>query len=109
MTDEERNRAQDILDNLLRDEYMRGFQDCLVTSFSKSESESIINELKKQNAMMLDTLKSITKYAKEVDMDCSLLMGSRIISIEERDQKSMWAVPIIKSCEMIAYVEGENQ
>jgi hypothetical protein len=42
-------------------------------------------------------------------MDCSLLMGSRIISIEERDQKSMWANPIIESCEMIAYVEGENQ
>ena len=45
MTDEERNRAQDILDNLLRDEYMRGFQDCLVTSFSKSESESLNEEM----------------------------------------------------------------
>jgi hypothetical protein len=42
-------------------------------------------------------------------MDCSLLMGSRIISIEERDQKSMWANPIIKSCEMIAYVEGDGK
>jgi hypothetical protein len=109
VTNEERNTAQDILDNLLRDEYMRGFQDCLVTSFSKSESESIINELKKQNAMMLETLKRLTKYAKDLDMDCSLLMGSRVISIEERDQKSMWAVPIIKSCEMIAYVEGDGK
>ena len=45
MTNEERNRAQDILDNLLRDEYMRGFQDCLVTSFSKSESESLNEEM----------------------------------------------------------------
>jgi hypothetical protein len=42
-------------------------------------------------------------------MDCSLLMGSRIISIEERDEKSMWAKPIIKSCEMIAYVEGDGK
>ena len=109
MTNEERNKAQDILDGLLRDEYMRGFQDCLVSSLSKSESESIIKKLEKQNEMMLETLKSITKYAKEVDMDCSLLMGSRIISIEERDQKSMWANPIIKSCEMIAYVEGGEE
>ena len=45
MTNEERNRAQDILDNLLRDEYMRGFQDCLVTSLSKSESESTNKEM----------------------------------------------------------------
>ena len=45
MTNEERNRAQDILDGLLRDEYMRGFQDCLVTSFSKSESESLNEEM----------------------------------------------------------------
>ena len=45
MTNEERNRAQDILDNLLRDEYMRGFQDCLVSSFSKSESESLNEEM----------------------------------------------------------------
>jgi hypothetical protein len=45
VTNEERNRAQDILDNLLRDEYMRGFQDCLVSSFSKSESESLNEEM----------------------------------------------------------------
>ena len=45
MTNEERNKAQDILDGLLRDEYMRGFQDCLVTSFSKSESESLNEEM----------------------------------------------------------------
>jgi len=45
VTNEERNKAQDILDNLLRDEYMRGFQDCLVTSFSKSESESLNEEM----------------------------------------------------------------
>jgi hypothetical protein len=45
MTNEERNRAQDILDNLLRDEYMRGFQDCLVSSLSKSESESLNEEM----------------------------------------------------------------
>ena len=56
MTNEERNRAQDILDNLLRDEYMRGFQDCLV---SKSESESIINELKEQNEKMFAIIKSL--------------------------------------------------
>ncbi len=41
MTNEERNRAQNILDGLLRDEYMRGFQDCLVSSLSKSESEPL--------------------------------------------------------------------
>jgi hypothetical protein len=45
MTNEERNKAQDILDGLLRDEYMRGFQDCLVTSFSKSESKSLNEEM----------------------------------------------------------------
>jgi hypothetical protein len=45
VTNEERNKAQDILDGLLRDEYMRGFQDCLVTSFSKSESESLNEEM----------------------------------------------------------------
>ena len=45
MTNEERNRAQDILDGLLRDEYMRGFQDCLVTSLSKSESKSLNEEM----------------------------------------------------------------
>ena len=45
MTNEERNKAQDILDGLLRDEYMRGFQDCLVTSLSKSESKSINEEM----------------------------------------------------------------
>jgi hypothetical protein len=45
VTNEEKNKAQDILDNLLRDEYMRGFQDCLVTSFSKSESESLNEEM----------------------------------------------------------------
>ena len=45
MTNEERNKAQDILDGLLRDEYMRGFQDCLVTSFSKSESEPLNEEM----------------------------------------------------------------
>ena len=45
MTNEERNTAQDILDGLLRDEYMRGFQDCLVTSFSKSKSESLNEEM----------------------------------------------------------------
>jgi hypothetical protein len=39
VTNEERNTAQDILDNLLRDEYMRGVAD------SKSESESIIKKL----------------------------------------------------------------
>ena len=66
-----------------------------------------VKELEKQNAMMLDTLKRLTKYAKDLDMDCSLLMGSRVISTEERDEKSMWAKPIIESCEMIAYVEGE--
>jgi hypothetical protein len=103
LTNEERNKAQDILDNLLRDEYMRGVAD------SKSESESIIKKLEEQNELMLDTLKRLTKYAKSLDMDCSLLMGSRIISIEERDQKSMWANPIIESCEMIAYVEGDGR
>ena len=45
MTNEEKNKAQDILDGLLRDEYMRGFQDCLVTSLSKSESKSINEEM----------------------------------------------------------------
>ncbi len=45
MTNEEKNKAQDILDGLLRDEYMRGFKDCLVTSFSKSESESLNEEM----------------------------------------------------------------
>jgi len=45
VTNEERNRAQDILDGLLRDEYMRGFQDCLVTSLSKSESKSLNEEM----------------------------------------------------------------
>jgi hypothetical protein len=45
VTNEEKNKAQDILDNLLRDEYMRGFQDCLVTSFSKSKSESLNEEM----------------------------------------------------------------
>ena len=45
MTNEERNKAQDILDGLLRDEYMRGFQDCLVTSLSKSKSESLNEEM----------------------------------------------------------------
>ena len=59
MTNEEKNRAQDILDNLLRDEYMRGFQDCLASSFSKSESESIIRKLEKQNELMLSILKDI--------------------------------------------------
>jgi hypothetical protein len=64
MTNEERNRAQDILDNLLRDEYMRGFQDCLVSSFSKSESESIIRKLEKQNELMLSILKDIDTQIK---------------------------------------------
>ncbi len=45
MTNEERNKAQDILDNLLRDEYLRGFQDCLVSSLFKSESESLNKEM----------------------------------------------------------------
>ena len=45
MTNEELNRAQDILDNLLRDEYIRGFQVCLVSSLSKSESESLNEEM----------------------------------------------------------------
>lgn len=103
MTNEERNRAQDILDGLLRDAYSRGVVD------SKLESESIIKKLEKQNTMMLDTLKRLTKYTKALDVDCSLLMGSRVISTEERDEKSMWAKPIIESCEMIAYVEGEKE
>jgi hypothetical protein len=68
-----------------------------------------VKELEKQNTMMLDTLKRLTKYTKALDVDCSLLMGSRVISTEERDQKSMWAKPIIESCEMIAYVEGEGE
>jgi hypothetical protein len=103
VTNEERNTAQDILDGLLRDAYSRGVMD------AKSESESIIKKLEKQNTMMLDTLKRLTKYTKALDVDCSLLMGSRVISTEERDEKSMWAKPIIESCEMIAYVEGDGR
>ncbi len=58
MTNEERNRAQDILDNLLRDAYSRGVVD------SKSESESIIKKLEKQNELMLSILKDIDTQIK---------------------------------------------
>ncbi len=53
MTNEERNTAQDILDSLLRDAYSRGVVD------SKSESESIIKKLEKQNELMLSILRDI--------------------------------------------------
>jgi hypothetical protein len=58
VTNEERNRAQDILDNLLRDAYSRGVVD------SKSESESIIKKLEKQNELMLSILKDIDTQIK---------------------------------------------
>ena len=58
MTNEERNMAQDILDGLLRDAYSRGVVD------SKSESESIIKKLEKQNELMLSILKDIDTQIK---------------------------------------------
>ena len=58
MTNEERNTAQDILDGLLRDAYSRGVVD------SKSESESIIKKLEKQNELMLSILKDIDTQIK---------------------------------------------
>jgi hypothetical protein len=58
VTNEERNTAQDILDGLLRDAYSRGVVD------SKSESESIIKKLEKQNELMLSILKDIDTQIK---------------------------------------------
>ena len=87
MTNEERNRAQDILDNLLRDEYMRGFQDCLVTSFSKSESES--------------TNKEMFAIIKSLVMNRRLIGDSHFEGVRER---------LIDMAETIVNkVEGENQ
>jgi hypothetical protein len=58
VTNEERNTAQDILDSLLRDAYSRGVMD------AKSESESIIKKLEKQNELMLSILKDIDTQIK---------------------------------------------
>jgi hypothetical protein len=58
MTDEERNRAQDVLDNLLRDFYSRGVAD------ATSEYEDIIENLKEQNELMLSILKDIDTQIK---------------------------------------------
>jgi hypothetical protein len=58
VTNEERNTAQDILDGLLRDAYSRGVMD------AKSESESIIKKLEKQNELMLSILKDIDTQIK---------------------------------------------
>ncbi len=103
MTNEERNTAQDILDNLLRDEYMRGVAD------SKSESESIIKKLEEQNELMLAALKRITEYTKWVVAEHEFRIYGRKISIEERDLHGSWHDAIHESCGAIAYVEGEEE
>lgn len=87
MTNEERNKAQDILDGLLRDEYMRGFQDCLVTSLSKSESES--------------TNKEMFAIIKSLVVNRRVIGDSHFEGIRER---------LIDMAETIVNkVEGENQ
>jgi hypothetical protein len=58
MTDEERNRAQDVLDGLLRDVYSRGVAD------ATSEYEDTIDKLKEQNELMLSILKDIDTQIK---------------------------------------------
>jgi hypothetical protein len=87
VTNEERNKAQDILDGLLRDEYMRGFQDCLVTSLSKSESES--------------TNKEMFAIIKSLVVNRRVIGDSHFEGIRER---------LIDMAETIVNkVEGENQ
>lgn len=103
MTNEERNKAQDILDGLLRDAYSRGVAD------SKSESESIIKKLEEQNELMLAALKRITKYTKWLAAEADFLEYGRKISIEERDLHGSWHDAIHESCGAIANVEGEEE
>jgi hypothetical protein len=64
MTNEERNKAQDILDGLLRDAYSRGVAD------SKSESESIIKKLEEQNEKMLIAFRVLLQDMDNVDRVC---------------------------------------
>mgnify|MGYP007090098041 CR=1 FL=1 len=52
MTDEQRNTAQDILDNLLRDAYSRGFADA-------TNDQKDIGELEDQNRKLIGVLKSL--------------------------------------------------
>jgi hypothetical protein len=58
MTDEQKNKAQDVLDALLRDVYSRGVAD------ATSEYEDIIENLKEQNELMLSILKDIDTQIK---------------------------------------------
>jgi hypothetical protein len=64
VTDEQKNTAQDILDGLLRDEYLRGVAD------SKSESESIIKKLEEQNEKMLVAFSVLLQDMDNVDRVC---------------------------------------
>ena len=58
MTDEQKNKAQDVLDNLLRNFYSRGVAD------ATSEYEDIVENLKEQNELMLSILKDIDTQIK---------------------------------------------
>ena len=58
MTDEQKNKAQDVLDALLRDVYSRGVAD------ATSEYEDIVENLKEQNELMLSILKDIDTQIK---------------------------------------------
>jgi len=59
MTNEERNRAQDILDNLLRDAYSRGVVD------SKSESESTIDGVYRKRNILVALLSKVYPSGKK--------------------------------------------
>jgi hypothetical protein len=104
MTDEERNRAQDILDGLLRDEYMRGFQDCLVSSLFKSESESIIKE-------MLEALKMAESEIRcqqlEADFNYNRCHGIPNPTLEEMELEGKWCDEVYELRKLIKRVEGE--
>ena len=100
MTNEERNRAQDILDNLLRDEYMRGFAD------GKSERESIIKE-------MLESLKMAESEIKcqqlEADFNYNRCHDLDTPTIEEMERDEKWCDEVYELRKLIKRIEGEQE
>lgn len=65
MTNEQRNMAQDLLDGLLRDEYVRGFADA-------TNDQKDIGELEEQNAEMLRLFKLLLPEMDAVDKMCEI-------------------------------------
>jgi hypothetical protein len=98
MTDEERNRAQDILDGLLRDAYSRGFMD------SKSESESIIKE-------MLEALKMAESEIRcqqlEADFNYNRCHDIPNPTLEEMERDEKWCDEVYELRKLIKRVEGD--